>query len=58
MKNKDVKAIIIAAGKGSRLRPFTNHLPKGLLKIGKEYPIPIVIHEKARQKALSAFKKI
>ena len=36
MKNKDVKAIIIAAGKGSRLRPFTNHLPKGLLKIGKE----------------------
>ena len=29
-----------------------------ILKIGKEYPIPIVIHEKARQKALSAFKKI
>ena len=29
-----------------------------ILKIGKDYPIPIVIHEKARQKALSAFKKI
>ena len=29
-----------------------------ILKIGKEYPTPIVIHEKARQKALSAFKKI
>ncbi len=29
-----------------------------LLKLGKEYPFPIVIHEKARIKALNAFKKI
>ena len=29
-----------------------------LLKLGKDYPAPIVIHEKARHKALSAFKKI
>ncbi len=27
-------------------------------KLGKDYPFPIVIHEKARLKALSAFKKI
>ena len=29
-----------------------------ILKIGKDYPSPIVIHEKARSKALLAFKKI
>ncbi len=29
-----------------------------LLKLGRDYPYPIVIHEEARQKALSAFKKI
>ena len=29
-----------------------------ILKIGKDYPLPIVIHEKARLKALEAFKKI
>ncbi len=29
-----------------------------ILKIGKVYPMPIVVHEKARVKALQAFKKI
>ena len=29
-----------------------------ILKLGREYPPPIVIHEKARLKALDAFKKI
>ena len=29
-----------------------------VLKLGKDYPYPIVNHEKARSKALSAFKKI
>tara|TARA_B100001248_G_scaffold183037_1_gene139387 strand:- start:3884 stop:5281 length:1398 start_codon:yes stop_codon:yes gene_type:complete len=29
-----------------------------ILRLGKDYPFPIVIHEKARQKALNAFKKI
>ncbi len=29
-----------------------------ILKLGKDYPHPIVIHEKARLKALNAFKKI
>jgi len=29
-----------------------------ILKLGKDYPYPIVNHEKARSKALSAFKKI
>ena len=31
---------------------------KKLLKIGIDYPMPIVIHDKARVKALTAFKKI
>tara|TARA_B100000963_G_scaffold344853_1_gene348110 strand:- start:1687 stop:3084 length:1398 start_codon:yes stop_codon:yes gene_type:complete len=29
-----------------------------ILKLGSDYPRPIVIHEEARQKALNAFKKI
>ena len=29
-----------------------------IIKLGKDYPFPIVIHEEARLKALSAFKKI
>ena len=29
-----------------------------ILKLGKDYPKPIVMHEEARQKALSSFKKI
>ena len=31
---------------------------ESILKLDKDYPSPIVIHEKARLKALSAFKKI
>ena len=29
-----------------------------ILKLGKDYPLPIVVHEEARSKALLAFKKI
>ena len=29
-----------------------------ILQIGKDYPLPIVVHEKARAKALNAFKNI
>ena len=29
-----MRAIILAAGQGSRLKPYTNHLPKSLLPIG------------------------
>ncbi len=29
-----------------------------IIKLGKDYPLPIVVHEKARAEALSAFKKI
>ena len=30
-----MRAIIIAAGLGSRLKPYTNNLPKVLVRIGK-----------------------
>ena len=50
--------------------PELNNVPKkfihkpwelkdeSILKLDKDYPSPIVNHEKARSKALSAFKKI
>ena len=31
---------------------------ESILKLGKDYPLPIVSHEKARSKALNSFKKI
>ena len=31
-----MKAIILAAGKGERLQPFTKEIPKSLLKIGDQ----------------------
>ena len=31
---------------------------ENILKLGKDYPKPIVNHEEARKKALNAFKKI
>ena len=31
---------------------------ESILKLGKDYPLPIVVHEKARSKALNSFKKI
>ena len=31
---------------------------ESILKLGKDYPMPIVVHETARLKALNAFKKI
>ena len=43
MKNKISKrAIILAGGKGSRLRPYTVVLPKPLMPIG-DYPIPELV---------------
>ena len=32
-----MQAIIMAGGKGTRMRPYTNILPKPLLPIGKNF---------------------
>ena len=47
------RAIILAGGKGTRLRPYTVVLPKPLMPVG-EYPILEII---IRQLRLHGFKK-
>src|SRR4051794_13902280 len=48
------RAVILAGGKGTRLRPYTVVLPKPLMPIG-EYPILEVI---IRQLAMQGFERI
>lgn len=37
-----MKAIVLAGGKGTRLRPFTHVLPKPLMPLGESEPMPIL----------------
>lgn len=48
------QAVILAGGKGTRLRPYTVSLPKPLMPIG-EYPILEIV---IRQLAVSGFDKV
>lgn len=43
----DIKAVILAGGKGTRLRPFTHSLPKPLLPIGEKPIMEILIERLA-----------
>ena len=40
-----MKAIVFAAGLGTRLRPFTNEHPKALVEIGGEPILGHVLHK-------------
>tara|TARA_B110000046_G_scaffold28052_1_gene28798 strand:+ start:103781 stop:104824 length:1044 start_codon:yes stop_codon:yes gene_type:complete len=48
-----IEAIIMAGGKGRRLRPFTKTVPKPLLKVGEK---PIIEHNIDRLKAIGIEK--
>ncbi len=37
-----MRAVILAGGKGTRLRPFTNVFPKPLMPLGGDDPMPII----------------
>ena len=37
-----MQAVVLAGGKGTRLRPFTHVFPKPLMPLGAENPMPIL----------------
>ena len=47
-----VRAVIMAGGEGTRLRPFTHTIPKPLLPIGRK-PVAQIIVERLRECAFS-----
>ena len=40
-----MKAVILAGGKGSRLKPYTTHFPKPLMPVGDRPILEIVINQ-------------
>src|SRR5438270_13439648 len=52
-----MKAVLLAGGKGTRLRPFTHVFPKPLMPLGDVDPMPI-IEVVIRQLARSGFRDV
>jgi len=52
-----MKAVLLAGGKGTRLRPFTHVFPKPLMPLGDSDPMPI-IEVVLRQLARSGFRDV
>ena len=52
-----MQAILLAGGKGTRLRPYTAVLPKPLMPIGEVDPLPIM-EVVLRQLARSGFRDV
>ena len=52
-----MKAVLLAGGKGTRLRPFTHVFPKPLMPLGDDDPMPI-IEVVLRQLARHGFKDV
>jgi NDP-sugar pyrophosphorylase family protein len=48
-RDTTTKAVILAGGKGARLRPYTSVLPKPLMPLGDRAILEIVIRQLARQ---------
>lgn len=53
-KNKSNKVIIMAGGKGMRLRPLTKNIPKPMLKVGRR-PLLHTLIEKFKESGYSNF---
>src|ERR1700716_2365152 len=52
-----MKAVLLAGGKGTRLRPFTHVFPKPLMPLGDADPMPIIAVV-LRQLARTGFRDV
>ncbi len=54
----DIPVVIMAGGKGKRLRPITNKIPKPMIKIGNKPIIEIIINKLKKQSFKNIFVSV